>query len=43
MQERTPLLRACALAGGDASYIEPILSLLRVRSHPANGGNVRAA
>jgi transcriptional regulator with XRE-family HTH domain len=37
------LLRACALAGGDASYVEPILSLLRVRSPPANGGNVRAA
>jgi hypothetical protein len=37
------LLRACALAGGDASYVEPILSLLRVRSPPANAGKVRAA
>jgi hypothetical protein len=26
------LLRACAMAGGDASYIEPLLALLRVKS-----------
>ncbi len=37
------LLRACALAGGDASYIEPILSLLRVRSPPANTTRLSAA
>lgn len=37
------LLRACALAGGDASYVEPILSLLRVRSPPANTTRLSAA
>jgi hypothetical protein len=37
------LLRACALAGGDASYIEPVLSLLRVRSPPANTTRLSAA
>jgi hypothetical protein len=37
------LLRACALAGGDVSYVEPILSLLRVRSPPANTTRLSAA
>ncbi len=37
------LLRACALAGGDVSYVEPILSLLRVRSPPANNTRLNAA
>ena len=31
------LLRACAIAGGDQSYIDPLLSLLRVKTpSPAN-------
>jgi transcriptional regulator with XRE-family HTH domain len=32
------LMRACAMSGGDVSYIEPILSLLRVRLPEAKTG-----